>query len=74
MGGGRGGGKQGTDLSIRGSIVEWKTLVTGKKTPLVIGGTQTQVLADSRKRAKPLPHLDSPLHLDTLKYAKESGK
>ena len=37
FGGGVGGG---------GLIVEWRSLVTGEKNLLVIGGTRTQVFAD----------------------------
>ena len=28
-------------------MVEWRNLITGEKIPLVVGGTRTQVLADS---------------------------
>ena len=46
----------------RCSIVKWRNLVTGRKAPLVVGGTQTQVLADiiaiAESALKPLNHLD----------------
>ena len=34
-------------IDVGGLIVERKNLVTGKKTALVISGTQTQVFTDS---------------------------
>ena len=50
-----------------GFISGWKTLFTGKKASLVVGGARTQVLADSIaiavKRAKPLYQRD-PAHLE----------
>ena len=37
----------GTDFSVEGLVGVWRNLVTGKYLILVVGETQTQVLADS---------------------------
>ena len=44
-------------LAFRVRLLSGKAFLQAKKTPLVVSGTQTQVLVDS-KRAKPLRHLD----------------